>query len=93
MDQNNNKKGNQSPTKRGSLSPEKEKVKKTKITKKNEDWKKTCQFCGTKDIKSLDEHFITECLSLFSCKYCEQLVEIQDMKNHYRGECVASKNF
>lgn len=76
----NQKNNSNSPRKRASKSPEKEKSKKKQA--KNDDWKKTCQFCGSKNIKSLDEHFINDCPSLFNCKYCEQLVEIQEMKNH-----------
>lgn len=51
----------------------------------------TCQFCQRQDPsftpEGLDMHYWKDCPMLIQCEYCQQVIEIMTLENHYLEEC------
>jgi len=51
----------------------------------------TCQFCGRQDPSftpdALDVHYWRECPMLIQCEFCQQVVEICQLRSHLLEEC------
>lgn len=55
----------------------------------------TCQFCGREDPsftpEGLDIHYWKDCPMLIQCQYCQQVIEIASLREHYLAECEADQ--
>eukprot|EP00397_Hematodinium_sp_SG-2012_P011591 GEMP01011733.1.p1 GENE.GEMP01011733.1~~GEMP01011733.1.p1 ORF type:complete len:923 (+),score=151.66 GEMP01011733.1:427-3195(+) len=51
----------------------------------------TCQFCAKEDPtftpEGLDIHYWKDCPMLLQCDYCQQVIEIASLREHYLTEC------
>jgi len=51
----------------------------------------TCQFCAQQDPsfsnEGLDIHYWKDCPMLIQCEYCQQVIEIATLRDHYLTEC------